>query len=299
MFIDSGLYPISTRPVKPVLRWPGGKRHLVKTLLPLIKPHTRYCEAFGGGLALYLAKDKSAVEIINDVNRNIIALYRCAQLHMPELLRELGSMVCSRDALFDYIAQPGLTDIQRAARFLIVNHTSFGGGCNSFGVSKVRPMWNLERVTILLESIRARLAGTTIENISYERMIKNYDGPDAFWFLDPPYLNSECAAYDGWKEADMAAFAKRVLALQGAWLVTVDDSAFNRDLFAGCQIKAVKSPNRRVNLRTAGGRTFGELIISPAVQAACKTPAKCPEPLSIRGLGGKNARNLQKRALRA
>src|SRR6185295_16479727 len=98
---------------RPLVRWPGGKTRLLSKILPLIPPHVCYCEPFAGGLAVLLAKPRSKIEVVNDLNGDLVALYRCAQYHLDELCRELEFMIGSRRNLVDYVAQPGITDIQR------------------------------------------------------------------------------------------------------------------------------------------------------------------------------------------
>jgi DNA adenine methylase len=144
-----------------VIGWAGGKGRLLKYLLPLIPPHTTYCEVFGGGLALFCAKIPSPVEIINDINGNLVSFYRCCKYHLDPVLDELdlvlncsparplrgrpvraGSPRCrapSRQDFEDYCRQPGLTKIQRAALWFIRNKLSFGGQGMSFAISRSRP----------------------------------------------------------------------------------------------------------------------------------------------------------------
>ena len=86
--------------IKPILRWPGGKSRLLKKLLPLIPEHDCYGEVFGGGLALFGAKPRSPLEIVNDVNGDLIALYLNVQRHLPEMLRQIDLAVSSRELLF-------------------------------------------------------------------------------------------------------------------------------------------------------------------------------------------------------
>lgn len=261
--------PAGSKPQKkpaPVLRWPGGKSRMLKRLLPLVPPHTCYVEPFAGGLALLLAKERSPVEVINDLNGDLIALYRCIQYHLPELLRELDHLVASREALKDFRTQPGITEIQRAARFFYRNRISFGGGGSSFGISKTAGGgvgFRSDRNADLLGSARPRLSGVVVENNSYERCLALYDSPETFFFLDPPYLDASPHAYAGWSAQDMRQFRSRVGALKGQWIVTVDDSELNRDLWSDCVVEAVQSRNGCVNHRTHGGTSFGELIIRP------------------------------------
>lgn len=250
---------------RPVLRWPGGKTRLLKHILPLIGPHTCYCGPFAGGLAVLLAKPRSPVEVFNDVNGDLIALYRCVQYHLPELLRELDFLVSSRRMLKDFIPQPGVTDIQRAARFYYRNRISFGGGMTSYGVTRTNgggAAFRRQMNRDLLEPLRARLDGVMIENLSFERCIDLYDSADSFFFLDPPYLNSNANAYDGWTEAQMQSFHLKVKDLKGRWVVTVDDSEFNRRLFSGCRIQSFESRNGAAHAQT--GSRFKEIIVTPA-----------------------------------
>lgn len=249
---------------KPVLRWPGNKSRMLARLLPRIKPHVCSVEVFGGSLAWTLAKERSETEVVNDFNGDLIALYRNAQRHLPELERELAHVVSSREMLRLYRTQPGMTEIERAARVLIRSKTSFGGNMDSFAVAKTKgggAAFNREGVRKQLEAISARLDRVVIENLPWERVLKNYDSPAAFFFMDPPYLHADTKAYAGWTEAQMTEFAWAVFRLKGHYLITVDDSPFNRDLFKRCKMEAVVSKNRLANNRTDADLTFGELII--------------------------------------
>ncbi len=102
-----------------------------------------------------------------------------------------------------------------------------------------------------------------VENISFERMFKNYDSRDTFHFIDPPYENTANGAYSGWDHKQLTTFRREVGRLKGKWVVTLNDSAFTRSLFAGCEIKSVVSENRAVNRRTHAEQKFGEIIITP------------------------------------
>lgn len=256
---------------KPLLRWPGGKRRLLKEILPLIRPHTCYVEAFGGGLAVLLAKERSKIEVVNDINRDLVSLYRCAQFHLDALCTEIEWTLNSRANQADFLAQPGLTELQRAARFLCRNKVCFGGNMSSYAVQKVSgggATVSRAGTLELLKGVSARLDKVSVEELPYERLFKNYDAPGTFWFLDPPYLHAKIDAYAGWNEAQMTEFAERVHALQGDWVVTVDDSPLNRGLFARHDIQAVQTNNGAVNRRTKAAAKFGELIIRRRVATA-------------------------------
>lgn len=167
--------------------------------------------------------------------------------------------------LFDFIAQPGLTEIQRAARWLIRNRISFGGDTKSYGVSRTGGGGSTSRSSVAdsLRAFSARMDRVSVEHLPYGRCLKLYDGRETFFFVDPPYLDTHPHVYEGWDEPKMTALKDHLFQLKGKWLLTVNDNAFNRRLFKNCLMVPVRTPNGGVNNARLPGTTFGELIIRP------------------------------------
>lgn len=254
---------MSTR-IRPLLRWPGGKSRLLGKLLPLIQPHECYCEPFMGGMAVFLAKEQSKCEVLNDLNGELVSLFNNIKLHNEALVAEMQFVLNSRETLFKFMAQPGITEIQRAARWLVRNKISFGGGMTTFGVSKTGGGAGISRERMLehVRELNHRLDKTIIENYPYEKILKIYDSKDTFFFIDPPYLEKPTNNYKGFTKEQMAELGKRVKSLKSNWVLTVDDSEFNRELFKGYEMEAVVTASGCVN-RGKSKKTFGELIIHP------------------------------------
>lgn len=81
----------------PIIPWIGGKRRLADRLLPLFPPHDCYVELFCGGAALYFLRPVPAqCEVINDVNGELINLYRVVQHHLEEFVRQFKWAISSR-----------------------------------------------------------------------------------------------------------------------------------------------------------------------------------------------------------
>jgi DNA adenine methylase len=251
--------------VRPVLTWPGGKTKHLDRLLPLIRPHLRYVEVFFGGGALLLAKPKSSIEVINDANSELVNFYRVVKYHMDGLIQELQYVLNSRQDFRDYTEQPGLTDIQRAARFLMRNKLSFGGNMKSFGASCARGSRHglIDRI----EAVCERLYGVVIENLDWQRCVETYDREDTFFFLDPPYLNNAIGAYKAWTVEHMAKMAEVLGAIKGDWILTVDDSADCRRLFKAFHKRHVEKTRGVADQRVTGVRKMRELIITPRERA--------------------------------
>lgn len=98
----------------------GGKHHVIPDLLKRMPEHNIYVEGFLWSGNLFFRKPKSRCEVVNDLNDDLVALFRCAQRHPEELLRQCTLLLNSRRVYEDLRDSNtlGLTDIERAARFL-------------------------------------------------------------------------------------------------------------------------------------------------------------------------------------
>ena len=87
------LHPMSS----PIIPWMGGKRRLADRLIPLFPPHECYVEVFAGGAALYFLRPQPApVEVLNDINGDLVNLYRVFQNHLEEFVRQFKWTLSSR-----------------------------------------------------------------------------------------------------------------------------------------------------------------------------------------------------------
>lgn len=125
--------------VNTVIPWVGGKRKLARKLLPLFPMHSCYVEPFCGGAALFFMKEPSKAEVLNDINGDIVNLYRVIQNHLEEFIKQFKWALTSRE-IFRWLKDTPpevLTDIQRAARFYYLQKLSFGAKVDgrTFGTS--------------------------------------------------------------------------------------------------------------------------------------------------------------------
>lgn len=248
--------------IKPLIKRPGGKTRMLKHLLPIIDsiPHKVYVEPFCGGAAVLVAKKPSEHEVINDIDGDLINLYKQVKHHLPAVVRELRLMVESRQLFYEAKAQPGLTEIQRAASYAYRNFYSFGGDNDSYGVKRI----GFSTQSYLLRKMvgmHQRLDRVAVEHLSWERCLALYDCPAALFFCDPPYTEGEVRAYSAWGAEDVARLREALSRLHGRWVVTLNDCEANRALFAGCTIKAVTTAAAMSNKGQAS-RRFGEIIIT-------------------------------------
>jgi len=208
--------------------------------------------------------------VLNDINGDLVNFYRCVRFHADVLLTELEFVLNSRQEFHDFRHQPGLTDIQRAARWVFRNRTCFGGSrMDSFGTGPAGGGANTSRAA-RLESIRAlnlRLDRVAIESLDWKRCLDLYDRPDTFFFLDSPYTDCDAGMYAEWTATDVQALRDRVMQLRGRWLVTLNDTAAIRQIFAGCEIHSI-SRQRGIRNEGPNAEPYRELVITPPAAAA-------------------------------
>ncbi len=82
--------------MKSFLSYLGGKSLLTGKIMPLIPAHVCYCEVFAGAAWLLFKKEESEVEILNDINSDLVTLYRVIKNHLDEFIRYLRWILISR-----------------------------------------------------------------------------------------------------------------------------------------------------------------------------------------------------------
>ncbi|CUW95156.1 MULTISPECIES: DNA adenine methylase [Rhizobium/Agrobacterium group] len=190
------LMPVA--PATPPAPYIGGKRVLAKAIIARINetPHESYAEAFVGMGGVFLRRNlQPRMEVINDISGDVANLFRILQRHYPQFMETLRYQVTSRRE-FDRLSRTDpstLTDLERAARFLYLQRTAFGGKVagQNFGVSMQGARFNLLKLAPQLEAIHERMAGVVIEQLPWRRFIERYDRAGMLFYLDPPYYGNE------------------------------------------------------------------------------------------------------------
>lgn len=254
-------------PVRPIAPYIGGKRALASRLVSQIEvtPHELYAEPFFGmGGVFFRRGQRPRKEVINDISADVVNLFRLLQRHFQQLLDVLKWQICSR-AEFERLMAVNpetLTDLERAARFLYLQRTAFGGQVakRHYGVSYTSAArFDLTRLVPMLEDVHERLARVDIERLPYADLIRRYDRPSALFYLDPPYAGNEAYYGDGvFSAADFECLRDLLGDLKGRFIMSINDTSEIRKIFAHFTMEEVG-----VNYRQNGGVTPArELIVS-------------------------------------
>jgi len=245
--------------------WMGGKSKMAKRLSQLLPEHRCYVEVFSGAANLLFVKERSKTEVLNDINSELVNLFRIVRWHPREFIHELALVTQSRVEFVDYRAQPGLTDIQKAARIWFIIKTAFGGlGGTShpcFGYGTTGKTHFRRTAFAAVRRCHKRLDGVYLENLDFADCIRRYDRPHTAFYCDPPYLGA-----GGYKEPFLYADHNRLAAIlkniKGKFLLTINNHPKIRTLyknFPRLKVKVRYSVSRDKSLK-ARDRT--ELVIA-------------------------------------
>ncbi|HCQ23047.1 MAG: DNA methyltransferase [Aphanizomenon flos-aquae LD13] len=208
--------------VKPFVKWVGGKRQLVPTILANHLPknynlQTYYEPFIGGGALLFSLRPKKAV--INDSNAELINCYKIIKNSLDELIEDLKNH--KNDEYYYYDIRDwdreknfkSKTEVQRASRIIFLNKTCYNGlfRVNSQGQFNV-PFGKYKNPNILdiavLKAVNKYLNENQVRilNSDFQEAVKDAKRGD-FIYLDPPYDPvSETASFTGY---DVNGFNKQ------------------------------------------------------------------------------------------
>lgn len=187
--------------MKNVLKYPGSKWNVASQIVNLIPEHHSYVEPYFGSGAVLFNKTASNIETINDLDSDVVNLFRCIQKDADKLARIVLTTPFSRE-IYDYqfkIEEESVDLFERAAGFLVRCWQGHGFRTNGYkvgwkndvqGRESMYALWNWYRLPEWIMGIVERLRQVQIENRPALEVIKRFNYENVFIYIDPPYLLS-------------------------------------------------------------------------------------------------------------
>lgn len=268
--------------------------HILYALFPL--NYGRFIDVFGGSGSVLLGKPQiDPFEVYNDFDHNLVNLFRCMKTRTMATIRELGFCTLnSRDDFNairrffedehfsdEYLGQelklteimlPPISaaelkelrrqftedyDVRRAAMFLKLLRYSY----SSSGKSYASQPFDIRKLFCLIKELESRMANVIVENQDFQTLIRHYDRPDAFFYLDPPYYSTEdmYAVDFGWE--DHVRLRDTLEGVRGKFLLSYNDCPEIRKLYEGYDMFDF-SRTHSMAQRYEAGKEFKELLIA-------------------------------------
>ena len=182
-----------------VLKWTGSKWRMANKIISLMPEHKCYIEPYFGSGAVFFKKDINCnSEIINDLDGNVVNLFKVIRDNPKELATAIYLTPYAREEYLNVDLNIS-ENIEKARRFLVRSNMARGGvqhykpGWRTAGpkesITKNRRVvneWNRLPENILAAA--QRLKDAEIENTDAIKLIKKYNDEDCLIYIDPPYL---------------------------------------------------------------------------------------------------------------
>ena len=169
-------------------------------------------------------------------------------------------MLASREQFNQYLKSDGITDIQRAARFLYITAYSFGARGKTFGTSKSRCIKSAGGIIERINEISKRLDKVLIEHKNALDVIKEYDGENKFFYIDPPYTKGTGYDIISLKDFNHKELAQTIKSIKGRFILSYNDCPEIRELYKELNIIEV-SRHKGINNINVKDNIYKELII--------------------------------------
>jgi DNA adenine methylase len=234
--------------VKPPFTYFGGKTAIAERIAALLPPHEHYVEPFAGSLAVLLAKRRSRMETVNDLDGDLMNFWRVLRDDPEGLERACFLTPHSRGEHIEAHDRENVTDLERARRVWVRltqgrgGHTTRRTGWRFYqdprGTHSSMPEY-IASYARRLAPAAARLAGVTLECKPALDLIREYGRhPDTLLYVDPPYLGSVRTwgnnyAHEMRTEAEHEALAGVLTGIPSTVVLSGYRSALYDELYTG------------------------------------------------------------------
>jgi DNA adenine methylase len=209
-------------------------------------------ELFGGGGSVLLRKGRSHEEIYNDLDGEIVNVFRIVRDSGAELKRRLALTPFAREEFvlsFELSEDP----IEQARRTIV---RAFMGRATNAATSDMRASGSLstgfksntdkrgvteahvwQKYPDALDAIIKRLQGVVLENRNAIKLIGQHDSENTLFYVDPPYVHSTRNTRKEYRfemsDGDHIELAKELNRTAGAVIVSGYESNIYNELYRG------------------------------------------------------------------
>ncbi|MGN0179560.1 MAG: DNA adenine methylase [Monoglobaceae bacterium] len=192
--------------MRAIIRYPGSKWKIADWIIshfPDGYDKMVYLEPFCGSGAVFFNKKPGAVETVNDLDSDIVNLFRVLREQPDDLKRALELTPYSREE-YDLSFEPCDDPVEKARRYMVKTTQAIGAklaGSSKCGwrnhkqikIGGTACKWG--GITETIDTAATRLRGDSthlvqIEHMDALRLIERYNSPDVLMYLDPPYVRA-------------------------------------------------------------------------------------------------------------
>ncbi len=231
-------------PTRPIVRYHGGKWRLAPWIVEQMPPHHVYVEPFGGGGSVLMRKSRSYAEVYNDLDGEIVNLFRVLRDRGRDLREKLALTPFSRvDFVESY--EPTEDAVEQARRTVTRCFMGFGSNAHHRTTgfrakshrSNTTPAHDWRNYPDAMPAMIERLRGVVIENKDATEVMLYHDDATTLHYVDPPYVTDTRDAGSDYNhemtDADHRTLAETLNGLRGMVILSGYDGPLYSELYAG------------------------------------------------------------------
>jgi DNA adenine methylase len=241
---------------RPLVRYHGSKWSIAPWIISFFPKHRVYVEPYGGGAAILLRKSRAHEEVYNDLDSDIVNLFRVTRDHGEELKRLIELTPFSREEYLEAY-RPTNDPIEQARRTIMRGYmgrastgatgkisdtgsivTGFRAKTTGYGKTSAK-VWDSYPES--LQAIIKRLKGIVIENKNALEVIGQHDSAQTLFYADPPYLFSTRDAGTDYRyemtDEEHRVLAEKLNQVKGLVIVSGYRSDLYNELYKGWTVR--------------------------------------------------------------
>jgi len=223
------------------LIWFGGKSKLARELIARMPPHSVYVEPFGGAAHVIAAKPAVSTEVYNDIDGEAVNFLLVARADTERLIEAADALPYSRAVYELWRDEPWPTDeFTRAVRWFYINRSGIAKGNRErntgwrhSGAPGTNPARSYYGAVEAIREFAQRMRNVQIECRDFREVIEVYDGHDAMFYIDPPYVGREKRYVGNFTEQDHRDLANMLHNIKGRALVSYYEHPLILELYDG------------------------------------------------------------------
>jgi DNA adenine methylase len=237
--IEGGLKPLTARIGGKVLL----KKKIVDNYFPKPDSYTTYIEPFVGGGSIYFYKNKdNHNEVVNDIDPDLYTIFKGFQKYSAKKIADDVNGDYTEDDFENIVTSKPTNEYAKFLKVFLKYRLSFFGRGTNFG----KP-----RINSNFKGYEERLKDTQILNVDYKDVIKKYNKPSSFFYLDPPARES--TGNYRFTSIDIPELIKTLKTIKGKFLLSIANIDVKKEVFR--PFKIITVPTKYVGRKTKGGQT--------------------------------------------
>lgn len=185
-----------------------------------------YLEPFVGGGNIILSKNPSKEDIINDIDKDLITVFKGFKNYDDEKISNAINGVYNKKDFLELKNNPDSKDkFENFIKKFLIFRLSF------YGKGKIYSSHRGDSETVNYRGKNhEKLKNVKIYNTDYENLLKKYNRSNVFVYMDPPYEGSSSEHYK-YHDFDYDKLKKNIDSFKGKFLLSVNDSPNIKNLF--------------------------------------------------------------------